>query len=228
MDPEVRRQTLAYYHERAAEYEQAYTHGTGTSSIRDPQVFIAEAASLARVVGEFGHGHLVDIACGTGYWLPRYAARCERITLVDQSANMLRECAQKVSLLGIADRCQLVQADVLDFAPPPAAYDCALIGFLLSHLSEPQERLFFDMLRRTLKPSGRFLILESAWTDLRATVNDKVSTQSRRLNDGSEFVVYKRYLGRDDITGWSAKYGVATRIEYFGSALCAVSGVFAA
>jgi hypothetical protein len=33
---------LAYYDERASEYEAAYTLGTGTSSIPDPEVFKAE------------------------------------------------------------------------------------------------------------------------------------------------------------------------------------------
>jgi hypothetical protein len=141
---------------------------------------------------------------------------------------MLRECGKKVAALGIADRCELVCADVLDHEFQPAAYDSALIGFLLSHLSEPQERLLFAALRRTLRPAGRVLILDSAWTDLRARFNDKVSTQPRRLNDGSEFVIYKRYIDPDDIADWSAKYGAVMRVEYFGAALCAVSGGFEA
>jgi hypothetical protein len=34
---------LAYYNEWAPEYEQAYTLGTGTASIPDPEVFKEEA-----------------------------------------------------------------------------------------------------------------------------------------------------------------------------------------
>jgi SAM-dependent methyltransferase len=226
MDPALRQGMLAYYDERAAEYEQAYTAGTGTSSIADPHVFTAEAAALAGVVSAFGHGHFIDIACGTGYWLPSYAARCSHITLVDQSPNMLRECGQKVSALGIADRCELLVADVLDLEFPSGVYDSALIGFLISHLSEAQERTLFDGLRRTLRPTGRFLILDSAWTEMRARFNEKVSAQGRQLNDGSAFVIYKRYIDRDDIAGWGERYGLTTRVEYFGSALCAVSGAF--
>jgi hypothetical protein len=121
MDPALRQQMLAYYDERASEYEEAYRAGTGTSSIPDPPLFTAEAASLSGVVARFGHGRLIDIACGTGYWLPFYAGRCERITLIDQSANMLRECERKVSALGIADRCAIVCADVLDYASRPVS-----------------------------------------------------------------------------------------------------------
>ena len=39
---------LAYYDERAPEYEEAYTIGTGTASIPDPEVFKAGAGGFLR------------------------------------------------------------------------------------------------------------------------------------------------------------------------------------
>jgi hypothetical protein len=50
MDPDLRRRMLAYYNERAPEYEQAYTLGTGTASIRDTEIFKTEARVLAGVI----------------------------------------------------------------------------------------------------------------------------------------------------------------------------------
>ena len=50
--------------------------------------------------------------------------------------------------------------------------------------------------------------------------------QTRRLNDGTEFQIYKRYIGREDIGAWDRKYGLRTTIEHFGEALCAVSATF--
>jgi ubiquinone/menaquinone biosynthesis C-methylase UbiE len=217
---------LAYYNERASEYEEAYTLGTGTASITDPSVFTSEIVTLAAVVAEFGKGYLLDLACGTGYWLPYYAPNCERVTLFDQSEAMLRECDRKVQRLNIGDRCSLVRGDVFDYDFAPGAYDCALIGFLLSHVSEAQEAEVFGSLRRMLRPSGRFLILDSAWTELRAKFNRKEERQERQLNNGTRFEIYKRYLDRVDIAGWAEKYRLTTRIAYFGTALCAVSGRF--
>jgi hypothetical protein len=46
------------------------------------------------------------------------------------------------------------------------------------------------------------------------------------LNDGTRFEIYKRYLDRQDIVEWPAKYGVAVSIEHFGTAFLAVSGRF--
>ncbi|MGE4056245.1 MAG: class I SAM-dependent methyltransferase, partial [Vicinamibacterales bacterium] len=193
MDSDLRQRMLAYYDERAPEYEEAYTLGTGTASISDPEVFKAEARVLAGIVGRLACGRLMDLACGTAYWLPHYAPNCSRITLFDQSDRMLTEGRAKADCLGIVDRCVFVQGDFLAHKFDQAAYDTALVGFFLSHLTEPQERLLFDALRVMLDSSGRFLILDSAWSHERSKFNAKVERQPRRLNDGTAFEIYKRY-----------------------------------
>jgi ubiquinone/menaquinone biosynthesis C-methylase UbiE len=226
MDQSLRDRMLVYYNERASEYEEAYTLGTGTASITDPTVFTTEIGVLERIVRGFGSGHLLDVACGTGYWLPLYIGNCSRVTLFDQSERMLSECGLKVRRRAVADRCSLVRGDIFDYDFAPRAYDCALVGFLLSHTSEAQEHLVMQVLRKTLRPGARVLILESAWTDVRARFNHKVEQQTRRLNDGTEFQIYKRYIGREDIAAWDRKYGLRTTIEHFGEALCAVSATF--
>jgi ubiquinone/menaquinone biosynthesis C-methylase UbiE len=226
MDPALRQSMLRYYDERAHEYEDAYVLGTGTASIPDPQVFRREAVLLAGIVERIARGRLVDLACGTGFWLPHYMARSSRITLIDHAPRMLDECRKKIASLDATDRITIVQDDVLEHRFPPGAFDSALIGFLISHLTEEQERTLFDRVRHMLDTEGRFLILESAWSPERARVNLKIERQERRLNDGSRFEIYKRYLDRQDIDDWAAKYGVTTTIEHFGTAFVAVSGEF--
>lgn len=226
MDLDLRRMMLAYYDERAPEYEEAYTLGTGTASISDPNVFITDIAHLVEVVARFGHGELIDLGCGTGYWLPHYAGNCSRVTLFDQSEHMLLECREKVRARGLDDRCVFIQGDAFDYRFDRNAYDCALLGFLLSHVTEQEEAMLCTSVRRMLRPSGRLLILESAWTALRVKFNQKVERQARKLNDGTTFDIYKRYIDQADIARWSEKYGLIARVEYFGPALCAVSGSF--
>jgi hypothetical protein len=106
------------------------------------------------------------------------------------------------------------------------AYDCALVGFLICHVTEDEEARLFELLQRWLDSNGRFLILESAYSPERARFNAKVERQERRLNDGARFEIYKRYIDRDDIAGWPAKYGAAITLEHFGTAFVAVSGSF--
>jgi len=226
MDADLRRRMLAYYDARAAEYEEAYTLGTGTTSIRDPEVFRTEAQLLAGVVSRIVQGEVMDLACGTAYWMPNYAASCHRFTLFDQSAGMLAEARAKADRLGILARCTFLQGDFFEYEFEPGGYDSVVVGFFLSHLTEAQESTLFDALRKMLRPAGRFLILDSAWSPARAEVNAKVERQPRSVNDGTAFEIFKRYCDRDDISRWARDYDVQLRIEYFGSAFLAVTGTF--
>ena len=217
---------LRYYDERAPEYEEAFVLGTGTASIPDPQIFQEEAALLGGIVQRWAHGRIMDLACGTGYWLPHYALQCSRITLFDQSEGMLRECRKKITAHGIAEKCDLIRGDFFDHSFNSHACDCALVGFVLSHLSETQEPWLFDVLRQMLGTAGQFLILDSAWSPARARHNAKVERQQRRLNNGTGFDIYKRYCDREDVLGWADRYRATLSIEYFGSAFFAVAGRF--
>jgi demethylmenaquinone methyltransferase/2-methoxy-6-polyprenyl-1,4-benzoquinol methylase len=217
---------LAYYNERAPEYEEAYTRGTGTASIPDPEVFKAEARVLEGIVARVVQGRVMDLACGTAYWLPHYAANCSRITLFDQSDRMLVEAEAKASRLGIRDRCDVVHGDVFAHDLAPHSHDTVLVGFFLSHITEAQEGALFETLRTLLDAAGRFLILDSAWSPERARFNSKVERQPRQLNDGTQFEIYKRYCDREDISRWAREHGCELHVEHFGPAFYAVSGVF--
>src|SRR4029450_2415522 len=182
--------------------------GTGTASIPDPEVFKAEARAIEDIVVRVVHGRIMDLACGTAYWLPQYAANCSRITLFDQSGRMLAEARAKASRLGILARCDFVQGDFYEHDFPLPSHDTVLVGFLLSHLTEDEERVLFDALRTLLDSGGRFLILDSAWSPERAKFNSKVERQPRQLNDGTPFEIYKRYCDRDDISRWAQEHDV--------------------
>jgi SAM-dependent methyltransferase len=224
MDSDLRHNMLRYYDERASEYEEAYVLGTGTASIADPEVFRREALLLTQMVEHFARGRLVDLACGTGYWLPYYVAGCSSVTLIDQAPRMLQECRKKIASLDALDRITIIQDDVLEHSFRPRAFDSALVGFLISHLTDEEEQQLFERLKTMLDTDGRFLILDSAWSPERARFNRKTERQERRLNDGSRFEIYKRYIDRQDVVEWERKYGVATSIEHFGTAFIAVSG----
>jgi len=217
---------LAYYDERAPEYEEAYTGGTGTASIADPDVFKVEATTLEGIVAGVIRGRVLDLACGTAYWLPHYAASASSITLFDQSDRMLFEARRKASGYGVLERCEFVHGDFFEHKFLSQSHDTALVGFFLSHLTEAQEAGLFRALRMVLGASGRFLVLDSAWSPERAKVNKKVERQTRQLNDGTAFEIYKRYCGRDDIDRWAQSYDVEVRVEHFGQAFYAVSGRF--
>jgi 2-polyprenyl-3-methyl-5-hydroxy-6-metoxy-1,4-benzoquinol methylase len=224
VDGHLRRQTFAYYDQRAGEYEEAYTLGTGTSSIQTPGIFTTESRLLASVVERHVQGRIIDLACGTGFWLPSYAARCSHLTLFDQSERMLHECRKKVAQHGLADRCDVQQGDFFEHRFAEASYDWALVGFFLSHVEEVQEPQVFAALKQMLVPSGRFLLLDSAWSPERAKTNAKAERQERRTNDGARFEIYKRYFDEEDVREWGRRYQVPLEVAFIGSAFVAVVG----
>lgn len=215
---------LAYYDERAPEYEDAYTLGTGTASALPPTVFRTEAVAIQGVVASAIRGRVLDLACGTAYWLPLYFRQATHVTLFDQSAAMLDIARRKAEQLGLSAMCTVIQGDVFDYAFEESAYDAVLVGFLLSHLHPEQEAGFFEVLRRVLRPGGRVLLLDSAWSSERRRVNAKVEQQIRLLNNGEAFEVYKRYCDHDDIARWEHLFGAPLHLEYDGQAFMAVSG----
>jgi ubiquinone/menaquinone biosynthesis C-methylase UbiE len=217
---------LAYYDERAGEYEEAYTGGTGTSSLDDGSIFVREAAVLSRVASGVAGGRLIDVACGTGYWLPFYHQACTSITLLDQSPKMLAECRRKTEALGITGKCRFELDDVFVHDFRGERFDSLLAGFLLSHLTLAEEAAFFETLRSILQPAGRFLIFDSAWTGTRAQANAREERQTRRLNDGTAFQVYKRYLDETDVGRWQEEHDATMAVDFLGDAFIAVSGTF--
>ena len=91
---------------------------------------------------------------------------------------MLAECRKKLDRLSLGDRSVVLQGDFFDYGFGFTRYDCALAGFFLSHLTESQEPQLFDALRALLGSSGRFLLLDSAWSDERARFDKKSSNRS--------------------------------------------------
>jgi len=103
-----------YYDERAKEYDEIYTLGKGPASINDPRVYMEETKTLQRIVNRMCRGKLLDIPCGTAFWLTSYAEKCSSVHLFDQSDNMLDQAKLKALQAGIADRCSYFVGDLLE------------------------------------------------------------------------------------------------------------------
>ena len=207
MDPRLRQSMNDYYNERAAEFDEIYTIGKPPGTVTDPELYMEEARSLANLVRENCRGGMLDIPCGTGYWLQFYAANSSAIALVDQSENMLRLGREKAADHGVAAITESIRADALEVALEERAYDSVLVGFFLSHLTDAQMDLFFRKLRNAMKPGGRVLVMDSIWSRFRKS-RPKEGTTQRTLNDGRQFEIYKRYFETADLDQMSESYGM--------------------
>ncbi len=215
-----------YYNERAKEYEELYTLGGATASIPNPESYKNEAKIISELLKKFIKGKIVDIACGTGYWLPYYAPNSRKITLIDQSQEMLNECKQKIGYLEINKKCKLICDDFFNCEFEEKEFDIGLIGFFLSHCNEEQEKLFFDKIKKMLKVDGEMWFLDSAWNKERSKVRDKLGIQERELKNGRKFNIYKKYFDKSDVQALAVKYKIKFDVLHQGKIFIVFRGVF--
>jgi ubiquinone/menaquinone biosynthesis C-methylase UbiE len=218
-DDNIIREMMSYYDERAEEYDKIYLGKSHTTI--DADVYRKDVANVSEMVSRFGKGHLIDIACGAGFWLPNYARNCNQITFLDQSARMLSKCKDRVEELGLADISSFIQGDFLDIKLEASKYDCALVGFLLSHLTLEQEKTFFRKLEENLKANPQLMFIESAWNKRRQRYQEKEGVQERVLNNGRIFRVYKRYFDKPAVEEMFEWYKFEVISYYTGEAIIA-------
>ena len=218
-DDKIIREMMSYYDERAEEYDEIYLGKSHTTI--DADVYRKDVAKVSEMVSRFGKGHLIDIACGAGFWLPNYARNCNQITFLDQSARMLSKCKDRVEELGLADISSFIQGDFLDIKLEASQYDCALVGFLLGHLTLEQEKTFFRKLGENLKANPQLMFIESAWNKRRQRYQEKEGVQERVLNNGRIFRVYKRYFDKPAVEEMFEWYKFEVISYYTGEAIIA-------
>ena len=223
MEPEIKRSMLAYYDERANEYDQVYAGEFRGSTDLHRRAYAADTAAVKQIVRRFAKGSLLDAPCGTAFWLPAYAGNVERIVLMDQSAQMLDRARARVRDAGVDAVASFTQADLLSCSWPEQSFDTALAGFFLSHLTSLEITAFLTRVGASLRPEARVIVLDSLWTPLRAETAQKEGAVRRRLNDGREFDIYKRYFDAGDILALAKTSGFHAEIEYVGTAFIAAT-----
>jgi SAM-dependent methyltransferase len=92
---------FAYYEARADGNDDFY-RGKGAAIPELASEYPLDTAGVASMLAPLGRGDVVDLACGTGFWLNAYGTGCRSVTLVDQSAAVLARCRRRVDARGIA------------------------------------------------------------------------------------------------------------------------------
>lgn len=222
MPPRFSHELITYYSERAHEYDEVYAGKP--PAVAKPEFYQKDVHNIAQVVSQFGAGRMVDIGCGTGYWLPHYQRNASHITLVEASENMLVVCKQRVAALRLEDKCEFIQDNFFTMSFEKNDIDSVVIGFLLSHLPEHNVQLFFKRLRTILNQHAEVLILDSVWGSPREFQRKKEGIQKRALNDGRVFSIYKRYFTPDELRGILEQQGVVVKSSYVGDVFMAMIG----
>ncbi len=203
---------IAYYGERAAEYDMS------APGNRDP--LYPHLLEVQRAVTEFEpRGKILELACGTGNWTGRLAEHAGSVVALDASFEMLARARAKT---GNA-RVRYVQANLFSWTPDDA-YDVVFFAFWLSHVPLNHFEGFWRLVGDCLAPSGRVFFVDEGnheqWRE--EWLDESSGLVRRRLADGTAHRAVKVFWDKEPLEdrleqlGWRVSVSVAGAF-YWGS-----------
>jgi demethylmenaquinone methyltransferase/2-methoxy-6-polyprenyl-1,4-benzoquinol methylase len=166
-----------YYDARAPEYDDWYL-GQGLFERRERPEWEAAVRALELALAGLPPARTLDVACGTGFLTCHLPGE---ITALDQSQRMLDVARARVP------EATLVEGDALELPFEDSSFERVFTGHFYGHL-EQHERLAFLAEARRVAPE--LVVVDSA---VRPD-HEHEEWQTRVLNDGSSFSVFKRYF----------------------------------
>jgi 2-polyprenyl-3-methyl-5-hydroxy-6-metoxy-1,4-benzoquinol methylase len=107
-------------------------------------------------------GACLDVGCGVGAWLERFAARFDHAEGIDLSSEMVASAKARLQQLGFAN-VDVSCRSALDL-PDDRRYDFIFVGGVLMYLNDDVVEEMVGKLRRMLSPGGLLLLRESTST----------------------------------------------------------------
>jgi demethylmenaquinone methyltransferase/2-methoxy-6-polyprenyl-1,4-benzoquinol methylase len=203
--PPVVSDERTYYARRAPEYEAIYARP-------ERQADLAEVR--ARLVERLADRHVLEVACGTGYWTQAVAPVARSLVGVDASSEVL-ELARAKPGCALAT---FVRGDA--WAPPVGdpPFDAALAAFWWSHVATRRAVEFLRALDARLAPGATVVLVDNRYvpgssTPIAHTDADGDTFQDRPLADGSVHRVRKNFPTADG-------FGEVLRAALPGASAC--------
>jgi len=137
------------FDKQALEHDERVLHAE--AKYRDYEAALALTVQwVAPLAGERG----LDIGTGTGNLAKKLIEHGARMAGVDQSKEMLKRCREKLPEM------ETKLGNFLALPYLEEQFDFAVTSFAFHHLSEPQQVLAIEEMRRVLKPHGRICITD--------------------------------------------------------------------
>ncbi len=188
------RELILYYRARAAEYEQIY--------YRDKPDRRAELEAEGKRLERLVAGRTVlDIPCGTGYWLKRMSRTADHVVGADIAGEMVSQAKDKT----VSGPVDFVLSDLYRPAFAADSFDVVALGFWFSHHPRQTYDHLYDIVTYPLRSSGLIWMIDNNPPAERpmfqSAGQDKHGNHytRRQLKDGREFVILKNYFSRDQL-----------------------------
>ncbi len=171
-----------YYDARALEYDEWYL-GQGRFAGLERPDWDEAVRALQDALARLSPAKTLDVACGTGFLTCHLPGE---ITGLDSSRRMLEIAREHVP------DATFVQGDALGLPFGDGSFERVFTGHFYGHLQKAERVAFLAEARRV---AAELVVVDSA---VRSD-HEHEEWQTRVLNDGSRFAVYKRYFLADEL-----------------------------
>lgn len=212
-------QALAdYYAQRANEYEGIYAKPERQSDLR----------ILRDLVGEFvAREHVLEIACGTGYWTQVMSRTAGSVMATDINTEVLDVARSK----GLDNRVRFLQADAYSLPVTSGKFTAGFSGFWWSHIPRARLADFLRGFHQRLSPGAKVLFIDNRFVEGSSTPISRTDAegntyQTRRLASGATYEVLKNFPDESELrcAVMEAATGVQIRCSRYYWALSYVLG----
>lgn len=183
---------LNYYARRARHYDEIYQHPSRQKELADLSLHVQQLLKDKKVL---------EVACGTGYWTERYAARASQVVATDLSDDMLAIAkAKQVHENSMAKNASYQLADA--FALPKGDFNACLAGGWWSHLKRSEQSTFLTGLQTTCGAGTVLVLVDNCFVEgengidnppIARTDLEGNTYQIRYLQDGSRHEIIKNF-----------------------------------
>jgi SAM-dependent methyltransferase len=196
-----------YYAERAPEYERIYAKPERQSDLAKIREFIRS---------EFAGKHVLEIACGTGYWTEVLASSTASVYATDINEEVLAIARAKPAIANNPN-VRLVQADAYALSGVPESPAC-LIAFWWSHIPKGRVAAFLDGVHSKLQPGATVVAMDNRYVASSSTPVHRRDAegneyQLRKLADGSTHEVLKNFPSEAELKNAVAKFTNNASVE---------------
>ena len=200
-----------YYSKRVNEYDRIYDKPERQADLIQAQEIISKA---------FLHHHVLELACGTGYWTPYIAQQAQAVVATDVNLTVLKKAKELCQHL---DHVHFQPLDIFQPQPLTAKFDGCFAGFLWSHITLDNLSTFLENTHRCLSPGAKVMLMDNrnikgSNTPICHTDTAGNTYQERHLADGSTYTILKNFPTPEFLKATLAGYGrdlSITSLPYF-------------
>jgi protein-L-isoaspartate O-methyltransferase len=207
----ITERSAEYYAKSAAHHDRVYDKAERQADLAAMRGHVADAVR--------GH-HVLELACGTGYWTRILAESAEAVTATDINPEMIA-LAQLRALP--ADKVTLRVADAWHLPEDIGSYTAVFIGTWWSHVKREEQERFLAQLRSRLGGDIVIILLDDAYVEgssetVARTDMEGNTYQIRTAPDGMRYEIPKTYPSDSALRkklASSVREIKIVRLEYF-------------